>query len=319
MESMVQISAFLHRSARLGGLVCVLLWSGLAWRLSLLENVLLLGMMVCVPLGISLVAGREEGAPSKALKLLVWLQPVGALLALVAMGLGRWGMVPAGLAEVWFLVTVCSGVWGLQRQLGRPWRLDGALCLDAALGYVVVGSVSFVAARAGWELLGFDLAIVFLTAVHFHFAGFAVPLLTGLAGFQLRDDDRWGRRLHKVAVCGVVFMPGVIGVAFSRFPWIELLGVLAFAISLWLLALLLLGWILPRQSSLAVQLLLGVAGVSLAVSTVFACLYAYGKFTQDEIIGISMMARTHGVINALGFSLCGILAFVLIGRRQPRG
>ena len=55
-----------------------------------------------------------------------------------------------------------------------------AMLLLAGLVYLAVGGVWTVIARAGLRPLGFPDLIVLLTAVHFHYAGFALPVLAGL-------------------------------------------------------------------------------------------------------------------------------------------
>jgi len=45
---------------------------------------------------------------------------------------------------------------------------------------------------------------------------------------------------------------------------------------------------------------------------VLACLYAYSLVAKTLVIDIPHMAMTHGVINAFGFALCGLVAWSLV-------
>jgi hypothetical protein len=47
-----------------------------------------------------------------------------------------------------------------------------------------------------------------------------------------------------------------------------------------------------------------------------ASLYAYSIVFHKLIVDIPQMAMTHGVINAFGFALCGMVAWVLLLRRE---
>lgn len=55
------------------------------------------------------------------------------------------------------------------------------LAIDAALLYIPVGAVALVLHVAGISLQ-FRPIIILLTVVHYHYAGFVLPLVTGLAG-----------------------------------------------------------------------------------------------------------------------------------------
>lgn len=291
------------------------LWLGWIGSLSLLEKALSLGIWVVVPFGLSMIPQEPDDAPAWRLyQALALAQPVCALCAYLSLAQEKWGISAALLASAWLLVTIGCGFLGLFRLLGRPWRWDAELCVDVALAYVVVGGVWFVSARLGYQLLGFDMTIVFLTAVHFHFASFAGPLVTGLVGRSIPAQAKWGQRLYKLVVFSVVLMPGVIAIAFSRIPLLEAAAVCAFALSLCVLGVLMLGWVMPRQSSWPIKGLLLISGLSLFVSMALAIAYTYGKFMQQDVVSISYMAKTHGLINALGFALCGLCAFLLMER-----
>ena len=49
---------------------------------------------------------------------------------------------------------------------------------------------------------------------------------------------------------------------------------------------------------------------------ILACAYAYSIVAKRLIISIPQTALTHGIVNALGFSFCGLLAWSLIHSRR---
>jgi hypothetical protein len=68
--------------------------------------------------------------------------------------------------------------------------------------------------------------------------------------------------------------------------------------------------------------LLLVSSASSSLAMVLACLYAYSIVAGRLIINIPQMAMSHGVANALGFSLCGLIAWRFVrppARSLPPG
>ena len=54
------------------------------------------------------------------------------------------------------------------------------LSIDAGLIYLVVGGIASVMVGADLRPLGFSATIVLLTAAHFHYAGFVLPVIAAL-------------------------------------------------------------------------------------------------------------------------------------------
>jgi hypothetical protein len=50
------------------------------------------------------------------------------------------------------------------------------------------------------------------------------------------------------------------------------------------------------------------------MTMIFACLYALGRFTGITTVNISLMVQVHGLSNALGFVLCGLLGWMIASR-----
>jgi YndJ-like protein len=173
--------------------------------------------------------------------------------------------------------------WAISHVLGSGWAL-----LD----------------RLSLRPLDFEPAIVLLTAIHFHYAGFVLPLLTGI----LLQDEKG--MLARVAGVGVlVGIPLVaIGITTTQLQWGTPLEVL----SAWVLggAGLIVACLLLRQglrSGPTVRVLWLIAGVSLAGSMVLAILYGSRPFVGAAWLDIRTMRAIHGTANALGFALCGLV------------
>jgi hypothetical protein len=74
----------------------------------------------------------------------------------------------------------------------------------------------------------------------------------------------------------------------------------------------------------AAKVLLQVAAVAVFAGMVLSGVYAVGDFLGSEVLTIPQMARTHGILNAVGFCLAGLLGWLVessgigLGRR-PAG
>jgi hypothetical protein len=167
-------------------------------------------------MGLALVERLLGGLVPASLRLARRLQPVGAAAAVVSLLLGE-GTLAGVVACGWLAVCLCASVGGVvvarqtwQRAPAR--RTLGDLTMAAGLCYLTVGGAWLVIGRLG--LRPFDLSsdIVRLTAVHFHYAGFAVPVLAaaGLAGV-----DWFASRVSLVIGClAAVAGPPVVAAGF---------------------------------------------------------------------------------------------------------
>lgn len=290
--------------------------AAVAWlRPSLFEGnwtvaLLLLSPLVLVPLGLRLAWCFE---PADAATLLLWLaarlQLPTALAFAIAFALPE-GALAALLTLPWLGTTAVIAAAGIARMWGRPSRRPEALCRDAGLVYLVVGGGWAVLARWGVRPLGFEGIIVLLTAVHFHHAGFVLPLVTGWAGQAV------GGRQARVATTGVVsgvplVAAGITATQLGLGPWLECMAACWTA-----LAGLLAAGLLSRLSvqpvwPVGVRILWLVAAVSLAGSMVLAALYGCRFQAPMSWLDIPWMRALHGTTNALGFGLGGLLAWVL--------
>jgi hypothetical protein len=176
--------------------------------------------------------------------------------------------------------------------------------------------VWLVVHRLGIQLLGYGDTIILLTAVHFHFAAYAAPILAGLAGRRLTQFAGVSRVFKFTPILIVAGTPLVAaGISFS--PALAFAGTLLISTGLVLLAVLVAGWILPSMKSIPGRVLLLISTVSCLPAMVLACIYAYSIVFKQLLIDIPQMAMTHGILNAFGFSLCGLVAWCFVNRENP--
>lgn len=304
-------------SAALGG-VC---WIGIAaagatGRLPLgeVELFVALALLVMVPLGLGLAATpRESGGTHRLYTLAAFAQFPGALLAVAALAVPVGTVASVVLVLPWVAITGLVALVGAWRLLSRGVRPIPELAVDAALFYVTVGAVALVLHRAGINLR-FDPLIILLTAVHYHYAGFVLPLVAGLAGRRLTGADgrferdvagRVGLAATLVIIVNLVLI--AVGITFS--PSIEVVAVAFFTVAVAVFALFVLARVVPTLER-GPAVLLGIASVSIVGTMALALAYGYSAFpATGRLLGIGEMVRWHGTLNAFGFALPALLAF----------
>jgi hypothetical protein len=167
-----------------------------------------------------------------------------------------------------------------------------------------------VLSRLGVAPINFDPVIVLLTAMHFHYAGFLLPLMTGLAGRRLRT------RLARLAALGVILgMPlTAFGITTSQLglghvP--EMLAVMITALAGLTAAGLHLQLAARRTRRRLVGICWLIAGLSLAFSMVLALMYGSRFYYPMAWLDIPLMRALHGSANGLGFGLIGVVGWYL--------
>jgi hypothetical protein len=289
-------------------------WAGLgaaaaagAAPLGLLELLFLLAAWVVVPLGIPFL-------PDDPLVRAVGrLAPLAAALASASF-LAPKGTLAAALAVPWLALDgllALAGLIGLGRAVRGGTR---GVLLASAMMLPPVGGINLVASRLGYALGGFPEPIVLLTAIHFHYTAFAAPILAALSCGALTGG---GRRVAEIGGLGLVAAIPPIAVGFLSSPRLKAAGVVLMAASVGALAT---GQLLAllRLRSPASRLFLGISSAAVAAGIVLAVVFEHGVFTGRTWISIPQMARTHGLLNGLGFSLSGLLAWTTEQRRARR-
>jgi hypothetical protein len=270
----------------------VMLGGPLTW--SVIDAFVMLGVAVILPLAM----------PSRR-----WpLAAIGVYVALPFLA----GYV---LAAVFALPWVGVAVWLLAGEV-RELRVDRlTLTLDrvagvVAAGFGVVAAVHLFESRAGWELFGVREPIVELTAVHFTFAG--VGALTLARRNLLATPGRWAQ----AAVVLTMVAPPLVALGFvSRLAVPQVGGAVLMTAAAWATGSLHLRAAWRSTRPVAGRVLLAVSGISVWAPMVLALAWAAAQHWDVPAMSISDMARVHGTLNGLGFTLCGLLAW-RVGERQ---
>jgi YndJ-like protein len=305
------------RNAIVGGI----LWAALAagsilglLRLELIEVLFLLGPLVVVPLGLQLSTRLGHGEESQLpVSFAGWIQLPSALCVAGSFWLPQ-GVGAALLALPWFCFGCFLGYCGLVRSVrGRSKNLE-AVCVIVSFCYLPIGCAWLVASSYGLNPMGFQEPIVLLTAVHFHFAGFAAPLLARAAFAAVRKMAAPTQNIFKTVAAGVIAGPGMLAAGFVIGPRLKLAAALLLVASEIGLALFFLAAAQSMRPRVA-QLLVTLSAASVLFAMVFAAVWAIGEFPLQPFVHLAQMAKFHGTANALGFTVCGLLGWTLSNHR----
>lgn len=265
------------------------------------QIVLAFAMFIIVPLGLCIAARPSTGPTTALLIPLAKAAPFIAITAAISLALEQ-GVAAALLALPWFGYTLVLGAIGAGRVLSRRTLQTPGLGVDAALLFIVVGGAWFVISRAGWQPLGFSAAIVQLTAVHFHYAGFALPIVAGVVG------DRLGRGvlLPAMVILGVpVTAVGITVDGTTEWFAATFMAIVGMVVAFRTMQL-------ARAIDGAARVLLTISSLSLFVGMWLAIGWAWTQEFGWTYLDLQGMVRTHGMLNGFGFGLLGLIGINLL-------
>jgi hypothetical protein len=296
-----------------------------------IEHVFLFMPLVAAPLALLLLSvllqsegqssGGVHGAARRA-------QPFAAAMVLASFFFPN-GTLAGALAGGWLVVAMMVAIGGAGRSAHVPGRHRANVSLLAAHVFLPVGAVWLLLSRLGIAPRDLTALTVFLATVHFHFSGFTLQILIAATGLQLPDRRSWPSMLHRaLAIAAATGIPMIAAGNIGHSPVLKFLGVSAMVASTIALAITstAVAWSVPGRPA---RLMLLVSAASITAGMALAGVYGVGELTGRTWIGIPRMVAIHGLLNALGFTLFGLLghlrlrlagdgARVLAGAHAPR-
>ena len=314
-----RLRVFARRSAAVGVIVpwVMLLFASTsdASETELIHRVVFFAVLVIVPLGLSLVVNNEGTSGFALYRAAVLGQPVAAILTIISFFIEK-GPLSAALAAAWFLLTAIVGLFGLTRLLARGLFPLHETSIDAGLLYLPVAGAWLIVYRLGVQPFDYGETIILLTVIHFHFAGFAAPIIAGMTGRVLAQTERGLGRVFPVIVIALVGSMPLVAAGITFSPWLGLAGALLLTVGLVFLAVLTIRRVLPMITFIGERLLLLIGALSSCAAMVLACLYSYSLVAHVVILTIPAMARSHGLLNAFGFATCSLVAWSELNIKQ---
>lgn len=181
--------------------------------------------------------------------------------------------------------------------------------------YIAIGGTWFVAHAYNYSLMSFDSMIVVLTANHFHYASLFALLFHGLLGRELKSQGQILSPSYKVAGVIMLVIPLFIATGITYARWMEIVGAVLFAFSLIVHA------ILVWKATFSIQrvvtkILLIVSSLSVIMTILLSVIYAFGRWQGITTISIPTMVMIHGTVNVFGFSVLGIIGYMMLTNKQ---
>lgn len=263
--------------------------------MTLIDGLLVLAAVVVVPLALPLLVDRIDLRP--------WLG--AGMLTAPALLFSQGSPAAVALALPWAAVASATALVHTIGWIRRPrWALDD-VARPMALAYLAGAAGSLVASRWGFTFRHLVEPIVQLTAIHYSYAGFVAPVLARCV------HRRVGATVpSSVSLALLLVAPPIVAAGFvTRWALFQVGGAVLLTVATWTLAAVVLRHLRPHVL-LVVSALAVVAPMALAVS------WAAGQFWAVPALSIPQMVRTHGVLNAVGFSLCGTLGWRLVAARS---
>ncbi|MGH3440886.1 MAG: YndJ family transporter, partial [Nitriliruptorales bacterium] len=213
------------------------------------------------------------------------------------------------LVAPWLLTAVV-----LAGHAGLVWLRESRQVRDlwwpVATAYLVVGAGWWLAHAAGLEPVGITEPFVELTAVHFHYAGLTATVYAALT--WLHATVR--RRTAAAGLVLVAAAPPFVAVGFTWVGWLQIVGAVLLTAGLLLVAWVVLREVVPAADDRLAAALLAISALAVIVPMLLAVQWAVGANLGTPALSVPDMARTHGLANALGFSLLGLLGWRRLAR-----
>lgn len=231
------------------------------------------------------------------------LYPYFAIPAMAAVVLEQLSsMTWAGyLAAIYLVFTLFVASYGAYRFVHRGFTNLEEFAIDIGLIYLAMGGGWYFAFVAGVDL-GFSPLLTWLTAIHFHYSSFLLPIFVGWVGRLFTS------RLYRSATVALLISPMVVAIGITYSHWIEIGSVLLYAYGMTVLIWIV--WTQPLFSGLQkwfVRSSFSVLAVTLTFSMFYVLSNGFGLFS----ITIDFMLRFHGLLNCVAFALLGLIGWSL--------
>lgn len=264
------------------------------------EAIILLSILLFIPMSFCIIDKKtRNGSYVFLYKLVSLLYPIAAISAMLAFVTNHYFF-----ALLWFVYTGIVALFGVSRLLERGWKPLEETAIDSAFIYLFLGGFWFFASVVKLSIMHFSSDIVLLTAAHFHYSAFLLPLSAGLIGRKREKRSK----VYDVIMFIIVISPMTvaIGITYSRvFEF--------FAVFLYLCAIYSYGIYVWRTkfNAISAKVLLIISSSTLMVTIMFSLIYSYGNLKHVMTMTIAQMVWIHGVVNGIGVALPAFVGWLI--------
>lgn len=209
-----------------------------------------------------------------------------------------------GFAFIWFMATVVIGLYGFLQLALKGFRDSEEVLIYIGCIYLAVGGGWFLLSIAGASsFLHYSQTIIDLTAVHFHYSAFVLPIVCGMLGRVLRNKGVSMKSFPLLAT-GILAGPILVALGIELGPPVEPILVLIYIWFVFWFSLVAIGFGLSLKGFRRIGL---VASSWILIGTmILSYLYSSGLAWAPVLLTIPDMVRYHGMANAFGFALIAL-------------
>ncbi|MFS0656223.1 YndJ family protein [Bacillus sp. 179-C3.3 HS] len=242
---------------------------------------------------------QQEGRKEGLVRFIMKAFPVATLCAT-----GAFIYHSPWFAAGWLVYTGVLALFGFTRLLKRGFFPLHELMIDGALMYIALGGFWFWLYTADIQVMTFSPMIVLLTAIHFHYSAFFIPIFYGLLGRQQTKETI----LYKVAGWVILLSPIMIAVGISFSRLFDTFSVILYVIALYLYGILCMKTVF--RSTVAKGLIV-FSSCILMGTIVLSLLYSAGMLLHVTYLSINQMIWFHGSVNACFVVLPGLIGWLI--------
>ncbi|MEK3981296.1 YndJ family protein [Psychrobacillus sp. FSL K6-2836] len=203
------------------------------------------------------------------------------------------------LASIYLVFTLAVAIYGFSRFVQRGFAHLEEFSIDAGLMYLFMGGIWFFAFEVGIDT-GFSPMLTWLTAIHFHYSSFLLPIFIGFVGRLYKPKS------YPFFASIILVSPLVVAAGITFSPWLELVSVLLYIIGIY--GFIVIAFKTPFKGLLQKSLVL-ISFSALGITIIFSLLYAIGNVFGLFQVSIEFMLKFHGFFNCLLFGLCGVIGW----------
>ncbi|MEC1542654.1 YndJ family protein [Bacillus subtilis] len=265
--------------------------------ISVAEALVLLSILFFVP-GIFPFVFRQS--PVRAAQFmengLIQCYPVAAFFAVLALV-----TEVGGFALIWWTYTIFIALYAILRLWETKIHRIEETSVLFGLIYLAGGGFWFFAYAAHLQIMQFGPLIILLTAVHFHYSAFLIPIFNGLLGRTIRKH----RMLYSWITWVILLSPLLIALGITYSKTLDVIAVSIYMAAIYLHAFLVFTAAFRTKTGFLIRL----SSAVLMITIAFSMIYSFGVFRQEVTLTINQMIWIHGFVNAFGVILPALIGW----------
>ncbi|MDX7995433.1 YndJ family protein [Bacillus subtilis] len=266
--------------------------------ISVAEALVLLSILFFVP-GIFPFVFRQS--PVRAAQFmengLIQCYPVAAFFAVLALV-----TEVGGFALIWWTYTIFIALYAILRLWETKIHRIEETSVLFGLIYLAGGGFWFFAYAAHLQIMQFGPLIILLTAVHFHYSAFLIPIFNGLLGRTIRKH----RMLYSWITWVILLSPLLIALGITYSKTLDVIAVSIYMAAIYLHAFLVFTAAFRTKTG---TFLIRLSSAVLMITIAFSMIYSFGVFRQEVTLTINQMIWIHGFVNAFGVILPALIGW----------